>query len=142
MTVEDPCPYTQLSPESISTVLSAPQLGNDFLVMQTSVANWPWRTNLDYFTGGQYENGSLLCGQVDYAVFFNFDGNFETPVDNFVELRQEVLPNGDVIDKIDFSPTLAQQPGTYDMVLCGRLQQYYPAVQESCVPFRVQVTRC
>lgn len=51
ITIGDPCPFTQLSPESISTVLNAPQLGNDFLTMQVSVANWPWRTNLDYLTG-------------------------------------------------------------------------------------------
>lgn len=123
-------------------MLSAPQLGNNFLTMQVSVANWPWRTNLDYITSSQYEGGNLLCGQVDYAVFYNFNGNYEQPLNDFVALRTETLPTGEVVDKIDFNPTLANAPGTYDMVLCGRLQSYYPAVSESCVPFRVQVTRC
>lgn len=128
ITIADPCPFTQLSPESISTVLSAPQLGYDSLTMQVSVANWPWRTNLDYVTSMQYEGGNLLCGQVDYAVFYNFNGNYEQPLNDFVALTQETLPSGETIDKIAFNPTLDNAPGTYDMVLCGRLQSYYPTV--------------
>lgn len=72
VTIIDPCPLTTISATGFNTVMGAPQLGFNSLTLGAVIppGGWPWVTQLDIKTGGNF--GPNLCGPIDYAVFRKF----------------------------------------------------------------------
>ena len=111
--------------------MSAPQLGNDSLNLETILTTaWPWTNELDDVTNDAVY-GADLCGPIEYGIF--------TPGATLATKTPSTLVTrtGDVLN---FSPGLIPI-GQYDLLLCGRLTGAYSAV-EKCELFQVRVTPC
>lgn len=111
MTVFNPCETTNIVGEIFTDVMRQPQLQSETLDLSARVpaGGWEWTTHLDNDTNGSY--GQNLCGLITYDVLE------ETSLNNF-EATDLVTKAGDILT---FAPDLTHTPGTYDMVLFGKL---------------------
>lgn len=82
---------------------------------------------MDLNTAGVF--GPELCGPIVYDVY-NLFGGLREPT---------TLVTKGPGDTLVLQPTLEDNVGTYDMLLCGKLEFYD---REQCVQFRVKVIAC
>ena len=112
--------------------MSAPRLQTDTVVLAAEIpaGGWPWFTALDQTAQGAF-GVDPLCGPIDYAVFYNNQGQKEP---------NDLASLVDNSSKIVLHPTNAHPIQTYSMLLCGKLRLYNSV--ENCIGFSAVVTAC
>ena len=94
------------------------------IIFENGTGTWPWYTAVDRDAPSSY--GKNLCGVINYKV---------KPVSSDPSQTNLVTMSG---TGLRFAPSLANVPGTYDMLLIGTL----PNGLSAAVPFKVAVSPC